>query len=101
MLEATEQNDRLPHLHLSGREWQYLTLACRFPKPTEGEIAEHMDISPKTVQKYCDGVYKALGVNCHIDMYNKAVLLGLVKCMCAQMKQAMERSDGAPPISST
>ncbi|HMC98061.1 MAG TPA: helix-turn-helix transcriptional regulator [Flavobacteriales bacterium] len=89
MEPATTHSDAEP-VHLSPRELEYLILACRYPKPTEADIAEYMGISPKTVQKYCDGVYKALGVTNYIDMYHKAVRLGLVKCMCADEGRGSE-----------
>ncbi|MEO8591054.1 MAG: hypothetical protein ABI432_16870 [Flavobacteriales bacterium] len=93
MEPATPHSDAKP-VHLTPRELQYLMLVCRYPKPTEAEVAEHMGLHPKTVQKYCDGAYKALGVNCYMDMYHKAVALGLVKCMCARMREGSQQPRG-------
>ncbi len=88
------EQEAAPHAELPAlvteRELEYIKLACRRPKPTEGEIAECMGISRKTVQKHADKVYKALGVNCYFDMYSKAVELGLVPCMCERRKQGSE-----------
>jgi DNA-binding CsgD family transcriptional regulator len=72
---------------LSAQEERYVVLVCRFPKPTVLELAEHMNVSPKTVDKFRDKVYKKMGVNCHSDMDHRAVELGLVQCMCQRMKE--------------
>lgn len=69
---------------LTAREREYIVLVCRFPEPTVDEIAEHMQLSRNTVLAHRAKVYRKLGVHCRLDLYHRAIDLGLVLCRCCK-----------------
>lgn len=71
---------------LTAREREYIALVCRFPEPTVHEIAEYMGLSPNTVLTHRRKVYRKLGVSCRLDLYHRAIALGLVVCRCCQQR---------------
>lgn len=83
-MELRSTGHTLESYRLTDREIEYIVLRCRCPEPTKAEIAEQMDISPKTVDVHQGKVYRKLGVSTLLELYHKAVGLGLVKCMCKE-----------------
>lgn len=84
-------------IELTEREVQYILLVCRFPEPTVAEMAEHMELSPKTVETHRAKVYQKLGVGSTSELLYKAVALGLVKCPCARHATGKEASRPIDP----
>jgi len=81
-MEATAQDAPQELERITVREREFIMLVCRFPEPTTAEIAEFMDLSPKTVETHRAKVYRKWEVGSTLDVYHKAVRLGLVKCAC-------------------
>lgn len=79
--EGTAANGSVLPL-LTDRELEYIKLVCRFPQPTVLEMAEHMGLSPKTVETHRAKAFHKLGVASPLELLHKAVVLGLVKCPC-------------------
>lgn len=75
------------------REREYIALVCRFPEPTVEEIAEFMGLSRNTVLTHRRKVYGKLGVHCRLDLYHRAMELGLVLCKCCK-----QRHGGQGPV---
>lgn len=84
----TQQEIEATIARLSARHKEYIEFKCSFPKPTPAKVAERMRLKVKTVEKHCQKVYVKLGVQCHEDMYFKAVELGLVPCYCHHLRTA-------------
>ncbi|MFZ1692323.1 MAG: LuxR C-terminal-related transcriptional regulator [Flavobacteriales bacterium] len=67
---------------ITARELEYLHLLFRRPEPTMAEIAEHMGLSVRTVEKHRDKLKRKLGAATTLELYLRAVELGLVRCWC-------------------
>lgn len=67
---------------LTAREREYIALLCRQPEPTMAEIAEHMRLSVKTVEKHRDKAKRKLDAKTTLELYVKAIRQGLVRCAC-------------------
>jgi DNA-binding NarL/FixJ family response regulator len=64
-------------LHLSEREIEFLKLACT--ELTYKEIAEHMFLSPRTVDGYRDTLFQKLGVKTRTGLVIYAIKNGIFK----------------------
>ncbi len=65
-------------IHLTERQVEFLKL-CALPNFTYKEIADYMQISPKTVDRYRDELFKKLGVNSRAGLLLYAMERGLCK----------------------
>ncbi|MBK9175736.1 MAG: response regulator transcription factor [Flavobacteriales bacterium] len=45
-------------------------------------------LSPNTVLTHRRKVYQKLGVSCRLDLYHRAIELGLVVCRCCKQRHA-------------
>ena len=75
---------------LSVRQVQYIRLVLRSPEPSTDQIAEHMGLSPSTVETHRHNAYKKLEVTTRLELYYKAVELGIIKCACEVFGQRHE-----------
>ncbi len=74
---STKQIIAKNHLHLKNTEIIYLQLnAAGFNRE---EIAELMDKSEASIQKYCDKLHHTYNVKNHFDLINIAINNGIVK----------------------
>lgn len=64
-------------LHMSEREIEFLKLACT--ELTYKEIAEHMFLSPRTVDGYRDALFQKLGVKTRTGLVIYAIKNGVFK----------------------
>lgn len=70
-------------VNLTPREKQYIVLVCRSPEPSTEEIAQFMGCEPKTAENHRANAYRKLRVHTRLEMYFKALELGLVQCWCS------------------
>lgn len=83
---------------LTAREREYIALLCRQPEPTIAEIAEHMRLSVKTVEKHRDKAKRKLSAKTTLELYVKAIRQGLVRCACGGHEG--EKGSTSPPEAS-
>ena len=96
-MASMPKNPTLRMEPLTERERLYIVLACRKPEPSKAEIAVAMGkISEKTVERFRCKAYEKLGVHTKVELYIKAVEMGLITCACVL---ARERREGmlTPP----
>ena len=77
---------------LSVRQVQYIRLVLRSPEPSTDQIAEHMGLSPSTVETHRGHAYHKLEVSTRLELYFKAVELGIVECACMIVQQRKSTS---------
>ena len=68
--------------YLTKRERAFILLVCRTPEPTRAEIASRWGVAEKTVETHRANVYRKLAVHSRLELYLKAVALGVVPCAC-------------------
>jgi len=66
-----------PPIHFMSRELEFLELVCT--ELTYKEIAEHMNLSPRTVDGYRDNLFEKMGVKSRTGLVMYAIKNGLVK----------------------
>lgn len=67
----------VPIIHFMSRELEFLDLVCT--ELTYKEIAEHMGLSPRTVDGYRDSLFEKLGVKSRTGLVMYAIKNSLVK----------------------
>ena len=70
-------NTSLPPVHLSDKEIQFLKLACT--EMVYKEIADEMNISPRTVDSYRDNLFSKLNIKTRTGLAVYAIKHGIVK----------------------
>lgn len=61
-------------IHFTDREKTYLVLACS--EKTHKEIAEEMNVSPRTIDSYRDAIFEKTGVNTRVGLVLYAIRSG-------------------------
>lgn len=76
-LNTPRDKDSVSYINLNAREYEFLKLACS--ELTYSEIAQKMNVSPRTVDGYREIVFQKMNVKTRVGMVIEAIRHGLIE----------------------